>query len=304
MLDDLFHRGDVVLHQADGFLLQRLGAGGTFPPSGLLLGRPFVNPAIDPLFGNPETALLLASNGLFTGGASVSTSNTFWGVELNGRFGLTGNSWYRADLLAGFRYVSLGEGLNVGSTVTALPDGLVTFQGSPVLAPASVAVLDSFRTRNDFYGAQIGTVVEFQKGMWFADWRALLAAGVVRQSLTISGATSLITPTDITTVPGGLLAQASNIGRFARNEFGIVPETGLSVGCQVASFLRVYAGYSVLYMRQDVLRPGTSIDRSVQVTQIPSLSPAPTGTETLPGVILRNVDYWVQGVHFGVELTF
>ncbi len=123
--------------------------------------------------------------------------------------------------------------------------------------------------------------------------------------LTIDGSTSLIVPgTPTVTVPGGLFAQPTNIGQQSRNEFGIIPEAGVSVGYQIADCVRVYGGYSVLYFRNDVLRTGTAIDRSINATQIPSLSFGPVGTETRPAAVVQNADFWLQGVHFGVEIDF
>ena len=46
------------------------------------------------------------------------------------------------------------------------------------------------------------------------------------------------------------------------------------------------------------------VDRLVSASQIPSLSAASPASAARPAVLLNNVDFWVQGVHFGVELDF
>jgi hypothetical protein len=289
--------------EGTGFYLDDLGTSFAVASDGsTILGRPYRN--ADLRFVPNETALSLVVPTQYTGGASVATFNKVWGAEINGRLNLTGNSRCRGDMLVGFRYARLEEGTSIANVTTALPLGTVEFEGGLVPAPASVAVQDVFRTRNEFYGGQVGALIELQRGIWFADFRATLAAGVVHQTLTIDGSTTLVTPGSSTTVPGGLLAQRTNMGRRSQDEFGLVPEIGVSVGCQISRNLRAYVGYSVLYWRNDVLRPGTEIDQGVNASQIPTLSPAPLGTELRPAVLLRNVDFWVQGIHFGVELGF
>ena len=249
--------------------------------------------------------MLLASPGLASATVNASTRNTVWGAEADARVNATGGEWYRADLLAGFRYLQLTDDLTVNSASTALENGFVQFQGAPQTAPATVTTFDHFHTKNDFYGGNLGGAVELRRGPWFADFRGTLGVGVVHQVLTIDGSTSLIVPqTPTVTVPGGLFAQATNIGTHSRDEFGVIPEGSVSAGFQVINLFRVYAGYSVLYFRNDVLRTGSAIDRTINASQVPSLSFAPTGTETRPAPILRNVDFWLQGVHFGVEIDF
>jgi len=290
--------------EAGGFFLEPAGtkfataSDGTTP-----LGLPFSN--ADLVFVNPETALLLASPGLASATVNATTRNTVWGSEADARVNLTGGPRYRADLLAGFRYFQFTNDLTLNSASTALDNGFIQFQGAPQPAPATVTTLDHFHTHNDFYGVNLGGTVELRQGPWFADFRGTLALGVVHQVLTIDGSTALVVPdTPTVTVPGGLFAQPTNMGRHSRDEFGIIPEAGVSAGYQIADFVRAYVGYSALYFRNDVLRTGSAIDRSINGTQIPSLSFAPVGTETQPAAVLRNVDFWLQGVHFGVEIDF
>ena len=47
-----------------------------------------------------------------------------------------------------------------------------------------------------------------------------------------------------TGLPGGLLALNSNIGTYSTRQFSIVPEFGLTLGYDVTSNLRVFAGYA------------------------------------------------------------
>jgi Putative beta barrel porin-7 (BBP7) len=292
--------------EAGGFVVEASGTNFAASSDGTLpLGLPYANADG---FRSPETSLLLAAPGQFSGSVNVSTRNTVWGAEADARFNLAGGPRYRADLLAGVCYMRLTDDFLSSSSTTALPppDGLVQFGGQVFPAPARVSIFDHFRTRNDFYGAQIGGQVELREGPWFADFRGTLGIGGVHQALTIDGSTTLNVPGSAPqTAVGGLFAQASNIGKHTRNEFGIVPEAGITLGYQVTSFLRVTLGYSAVYFRNDVLRTGAAIDRVVSQSQIPAVfGPAPPGTQTQPTVLLNNVDFWVQGAHFGIEIDF
>jgi hypothetical protein len=287
--------------EASGFVLQQ--ARSTFAVVSnevTTLALPFQ----DTIPPGGETSIIFASPGTSSGSSVTHTSTSFWGVALDAMCNVAGNSWYRADVLVGVRYLRLAEEISVDTVSTAEPPfGFVLFQGQGFFAPASTLISDSFRTANNFYGGQLGAHVQMQKGNWFADFRAILNAGVTREVLTISGSTTLISPPSPTvTVPGGLLTQISNIGRTPNNEFTIVPEAALSVGYQVTSWLRAELGYSVVYWRQGVLRPDTEISRQVSSTIIPVLNPTPTGAAPL--VQLHRADFWGQGVNFGIELTF
>ncbi len=254
------------------------------------------------LFAAPDVAAAALVNA--TGSSQLHTSTKFWGAELNAMANVAGCSWYRAEALVGFRYLRLQEDLSMTTTSNTTPDGFVEFQGNFFVDPARVMIADAFRTANDFYGGQVGAHVLLQKGDWFADFRGMLAAGVTHQTLTVNGSTSLTTPDGTITVPGGLYAQPTNMGHFAKNVFTTVPEAGFSVGCQLTSFLRVSVGYSAIYWRQGVLRPASEIDRFVNTTALPVQNPMPLGTETHPASQLQRVDFWAQGAHFGAEIDF
>ncbi len=293
--------GETLGLEASGFVLEQ--AHSTFTAGSnevTTLALPFQ----DTLNQGAETSIIFASPGSASGASLVHTSTSFWGVAIDGMCNVTGNSWYRADLLVGVRYLRLAEEISINTVSTAEPPfGLVQFQGEGFFAPASTVVSDSFRTSNNFYGGQLGAHVQMQKGNWFAEFRAILDAGVTREILNISGSTTLLNPPNAAViVPGGLLAQISNIGRTPNNEFTIVPEAGLTVGCQLTSWLRAELGYSVVYWRQGVLRPDTEISRQVASTIIPVLNPTSTGAAPL--VQLHRADFWGQGVNFGIQLTF
>ena len=140
-----------------------------------------------------------------------------------------------------------------------------------------------------------------------------LGIGVVHQVAEINGLSTLITATETRTAVGGLLAQTTNIGRRSRDEFGLIPEFGLNVGCQITCHLRAYVGYSILYWRNDTIRPGSIIDRAVVESLIPTIGrplaattgvPARADFANRPLFSFRDVDFWAQGVSAGLEFSF
>jgi hypothetical protein len=108
---------------------------------------------------------------------------------------------------------------------------------------------------------------------------------------------------------GGLLALATNIGRFTRDRFSAVPEVGVNVGYRITDHLRAFVGYNFLYWG-NVVRPADQIDRVLDASLIPNfLNPqtglpyTPTGA-LRPAVPFKETDYWAQGVTFGLEFRY
>jgi hypothetical protein len=331
--------------EAGGFFLEPISKTFTANSNGsVVLARPF----FDTLFGAEEALPIAAPPQTVTsqagpranttvtlsvpgssGSISVSSSSEFWGAEVNGRAALMRAPWYHVDALAGFRYLQLKEDLITSSvsntTFPLVGNTLLNTQGDVVgttitvpQTPATLGVLDSFVTRNDFYGGQIGVQAEAERGIWFVDVRAKMAFGVTHQVVEINGATAAATATGLTVVPSGLLAVASNSGHHSRCEFGLVPEVGVNVGCEILHHVRVTFGYSMLYMRDNVVRPGDQIDRFVNSAQVPAFgstnvvapshvfraAPLLPAGEARPAFFFRNDDFWAQGINAGLELSF
>lgn len=295
-------------------------------PARPVLARPYVNfdlinRGLTPnLTTSPENALLVAFPvlgpgfpGSATGTASARASNKVWGVESNGRINIAGNQNYRADVLAGFRYLDEADDLSIVSTSNPAPGSLVVFRdgrGPATRTNAqSVSILDSFNTRNQFYGGQLGANLTCRWGRLSADFLGKLALGVMHQDVDIRGASTLVTTAGQTsTVPVGLLAGTSNSGSHTRDQFGIVPEAGLTLGYWVTSHIKGFVGYSIIYWRSDVVRPGQEIDRVVNPSFVPTLNtglnPQPLPPNLRPAFQFVDDDFWVQGLNFGVQVSF
>src|SRR5262249_43914626 len=157
------------------------------------------------------------------------------------------------DLLAGFRYAQLDEGLTVREDLNVL--------AAPApIGGSTIELADEFGTHNRFYGGPIGARAAANTGRVFVNVVGKVALGGTEQTVGING-TTVITPAGgaRSAQPGGLLALPTNSGRFERSEFTVVPEVGLNVGLQVTNHLRAYVGYNFLYW-SSVARPGDQID--------------------------------------------
>ena len=196
---------------------------------------------------------------------------------------------YRVDLLAGLAYLELREGLGVAENTQVDP-------GSPVFAGDNISAFDQFNTFNRFYGGQIGIRSEYWWKRVFVDATGIVALGDTHQNVDISGATRITTPGGATTVlPGDLLAQSSNIGHYARDQFSVVPVLQLDIGYQLTRNLSVFAGYTGIFWT-NVERPGDAISTAVNSTRVPTSTVAPTGAPN-PPFNFRDSNFWAQGIN-------
>jgi hypothetical protein len=237
-----------------------------------------------------ESALLIASPGALAGSVIASTSTRLWGAEANACLTLDGDDFYRLEVLGGFRYLQLKDELFISSLSDTIPP----------TGPTSVT--DLLRTRNTFYGGQLGLQLSFHRGPWCMDLRGMVALGAMHRVVLIDGSTAFITAGGTTVVPGGLFAQPTNIGSFSHDGFTAVPELLYNLSYQVNHYLRVYAGYSIIFMT--AARPGDQIDRQVNSTQVPGLHLGPFVGDARPAFNLVKQDFWAQGISAGLEFNF
>lgn len=255
-----------------------------------ILARPFVNA----LTGGPD-AQLVSFPGVVAGAITADAKSDFIGA---GAF-LTGNLCCgpcgRADLLLGYRFLNLRDQLTVGENLTALP-------GDVLPAGTQFLITDRFRTDNDFHGVPIGISAEQRFGSFFAAVRSSVALGVSHQTTTIDGSTAIALPGGPPVAfPGGVLTQATNIGRYTHDAFAVVPEVGVRAGAQVTSGLRVFVGYNFLYW-SSVARAGDQIDLRVNPNHIPPAGPL--GGPALPAFVPVRTGFWMQGISVGAEWRF
>jgi hypothetical protein len=262
-----------------------------------VLARPFLN-----INQNVEFSQLTAFPGISTGNLSINDESKFFGGEINGRCNICCGCDYRLDVIGGFRYLDLEESLSITETGLFLPG-----EGPP-LAGDRFLVNDFFLTRNQFFGGQIGLMGDYDWGRFSIEGRVKLALGDTHQEILIDGSQVITAPNGTTQqFKGGLLALPSNIGRYYRDRFGVVPELNFNVGYQLTDHIRVFVGYDGLYWN-DVVRPGGQIDRRLDITQIPNFlvqgGPGVIAGQTLPSAPRGGSDFWAQGATAGLEIRY
>jgi hypothetical protein len=268
-------------------------AAGSADAGSLVISRPFFN-----VITGMEDSELVSVPGVLNGTVAVNLSSRLQGAELNGICNVCCGCRGRVDLLAGFRYLELDEGLGITENLAVNPS-------VPITGGTGFVVHDQFSTTNRFYGGQVGARAELWSGNLFVNVRGMIALGATDEVIDVAGSTVIAPPGRAPTVGnGGLLAQPTNSGHFTGSHFAVVPEVGVNVGYQLTEHLRAFVGYSFLYC-SNVVRPGDQIDRGVNPTQLPLTTATPLFTGTArPAPVLRDTDFWAQGVNFGMEFRY
>lgn len=272
-------------------------------------GRFTTNSSLNPLIGRPfveantgqESAQLTSLPNVSAGTLTVAAPTSLWGIAGNLRCLVCCGCNYRITTLAGFRNINLNEDLGITENVLGLPTAPQPFTNQ------MITVADRFATQNHFYGGNIGADAIWFWGRFSIDVRAQVALGDTVQMLDISGTQRFVSPAGaVQNFTGGLLALPSNIGHFSHNAFSVVPEIGVNLGYQILPNLRAYVGYNFLYW-SNVIRPGTSINPVLDVTQIPNfpLNPEPMPLPGLhPAPFFHEVGFWAQGLTFGFQFVY
>ena len=205
------------------------------------------------------------------------------------------NQFYcRTDLLVGYRNYVLGDSLSIHETLN---------ETTPV--PTNFSITDSFRTRNEFNGNEIGLSTEMHRGRWGLNILAKMALGNTHQRAYINGFTQQTTQQNGQTVvnnyDNGIYATLSNINTYTRDQFTVIPQLAVEMSYQLTCRLRGYVGYDLLYW-SSIWRAGDQIDLYIDPsnwppTPLPNRLPLPT----FPG---QNSNFWAQGLNLGLELRF
>jgi len=249
-----------------------------------LLGRSFVDAAN----GQPAIFLFSTTDGVNGYGAVTSTLH-LEGGDANILFGSL-PFFPRLTVLAGFRYFEMNEGIQVWGV------------GNNPSTGFNVNAYDSFSTRNDFFGGQLGLRWTYQSERFFVNLTGKIAYGANEEHVAINGSTTMFMPgSGTSTVPGGLLALPSNIGSYDRTRMTFLPEGLLNVGYRMTSWATVTLGYTFMYIN-DVVRPGQQMNTVVNPANLPFSGSGSTGPQ--PSFTYRNDSLWLQGLNVGVTLSY
>jgi hypothetical protein len=245
------------------------------------------------------------------GGIAVSHHSTLWGAEANLRSNLLCGEDFFFDGLVGFRTLRLSEELSISESPMILND-FVPAPGQLILAGSTTLLNDDFKTRNQFYGGQIGGIFEIRRNRFSVDVTTKLGMGANQQTVIIGGAQLQTIPARAGVFAGGSqffpvgeLAAISNSGTFHRSVFSLLPEAGINLGYQLTDHIRAFVGYDFLYWT-NVVRPGPSVDLTVNRTQNPMFGAPlpPVGNPAAPAFVFHDSNYWAQGLHVGIEFRY
>lgn len=229
---------------------------------------------------------VIASPGVQQGNFTVSTSTRLDATELLLRRAIVRGGGCRIDMLAGYRHQELRDVLDINDLTTTVGG----FQ--------SIRVFDSFHARNEFNGGELGFAAHWRAGGWSFGTDAKVGLGNTHSRISIDGSTATTVNGQTNTSAGGLLALpvnnvGGNMGVHNSNQFSMVPEIGVSLGCDLTCRLKATVGYTITYW-SNVARAGDQIDLNV--------NPLPAASE--PQFVLRTNDYWAQGLNLGLECCF
>ncbi len=299
---------------SDNFSANSAGTGTT------ILGVPFINAVT----GLPDRQVV-SFPGITTGTVGIVSGSSFLGAQLNGIYNLYGGNngvgnkaafagtgmpgygmgrfgnpaGYRVDMIGGFMYLNLNENLAITENIAFLPSAPVP----PFALGSRITTNDRFATTNNFYGGQLGGRAEVYSGAWFTNVTGAVALGATNQQVRINGSTVFTDSAGAqVTQRGGVFALPTNIGTYNRDQFAVAPQVTLNVGRQLTDNVRLFVGYSFLYL-SNVVRPGDQINPVINPTQFPNQSgPGTLVGPARPAFTFHDSDFWAQGISFGLEI--
>lgn len=258
-----------------------------------VLARPFYN-----INTGHEDAFIVAFPNQQGGEIAAALSTRLWGADLDLRGMLFRGASYQVNLLGGFRFLALHDGLALKENDTFFSpiDGSPTFWAT---------TLDRFHTSNQFYGGQLGADVMWCRGRFFIDVLGKVALGVSVENAGIDGWAAYNTPQGASgTLGAGQLALPSNIGHFSQDRFAVVPEFAINFGYALTRHIRLTFGYTFL-LWSNVMRAGDQIDRGLNPTELTALANrGPLLGPARPNFPFQSTDFWAQGLNFGLQFRY
>jgi hypothetical protein len=209
---------------------------------------------------------------------------------------------FRADFIAGYRYLDLEDRLGITENLTTTsPTPIDANNPTGPQGVSAFLINDQFNTQNTFNGADLGMKFAFQRNRLSLDVFPRIAFGSTHSVVDINGSTRTTNPAGVeSTSVGGLLALPTNIGHYEANNFAVVPELDLKLGFQFTTHTRVVFGYDFLYWSK-VARAGEQIDRAVNSTLLPNSGVTPAGDLTRPQFTFQETGFWAQGFNVGID---
>ena len=258
-----------------------------------------------------EYAVGVVSPNTFTGYSRVEADVLLSGAEVLWRQMVRNAAGHRMDYVAGYRYVRLNDSLHV-------VDHMVPYDAETGEASEYVTIdrSDRLETESEFHGAEFGLIGRWWRRRWALQTLGKVALGGTRSSATIDGSiqrvdTSVVydPPRESPSAPVGVLTGPSNNGRYGQSDVSVVGEAGIRLEYAMTRQCRVTFGYTLLYL-SNVTRVLDSVDVVVEPDQIPDPNDpdaiddfVDNGSER-PDFVLRNRDFWTQGLSVGIHYDF
>jgi hypothetical protein len=251
------------------------------------LARPFVS-----LLDGPA-AELVNFVGVVSGDVVATVRSSAQGAEALLRQEVPA-AWpgWTTQALVGYRLLQLTEQFSIS-------------QGAPLVVTATqlfpnfVLRDDNFQTRSDFHGLQLGLASQCQSGRWLVELVGKVAVGGAFQRVFVDGRNTS-TALGGVVLPGGLLAQPSNLGSRQGTDLAVAPELLLKLRYQFAANAELSLGYTLLYWSA-VVRPADQLDLVINTTQLNGgqlIGPA----RPLP--LINRSDLFIQGLSLGLTFRF
>lgn len=250
-----------------------------------------------------ESSAFLSEPGNFAGFASLRLRNRMQGIEANAILNMSCDCESKLGLLAGLRFWNFEDNLNFNTNSPFVPPQ----------TPDIYQTTDKFRTRNNFYGFQLGASFDYLCNCFFAEVQGKIALGAMCQKSVIHGTLftndfviSPFPPGLPFTFPGGYFALPTNIGSREKTKFAYIPEVNLNVGYQVTDCFRLQLGYTFFYV-SEVARASRQVNRNINPTQSINLEFDPAAQldgPAEPTGKIKSKGMWVQGLNVGLVYQF
>lgn len=242
--------------------------------SGASFGVPFYNTYNN--LGEDAVLVDFSPTGA-TGAAGFKSELDIVAAELYGRALLGQSRNHRLELIGGYSHFNISDSMSMWG---AGSDGGNLWNFS-----------DSFKTRNEFHGGQIGAEISLSRGRWTASSLTKVHLGNMDQRLNVNGSSLAMGDSS-----DGLFARGDVKKGLDRSEFAFAPEMNLKVGYQFRQHVNLHVGYSFVYWN-NVLLASDQVDRNLYVDRA-AAAPAP-GSFTA-----RSSGLFVQGIDLGATITF
>lgn len=155
---------------------------------------------------------------------------------------------------------------------------------------------DSFKTNNNFYGANLGAHMRMQYENFFAEITPKIALGVTDESVGVNG--SNVVPA--VPGPGGFYASGNKLGHRSSAPFAYLPQITIKFGYDITKNIEAFVGYDALYL-SDVARVENQISTQLDGNQMAGFNFG-GGPDQSPALTVQSSSLFEQGVTAGLTL--